>query len=201
MDTFFIIAGGPSAAGLDFEPLKEHGYILGVNDAAFNAHCHGVISMDGRWMRNRWDKLKDSGLDMFFRKSSVGKWLGHPEHDKLKPFWVNCLADGLSEQWHTFYAKNSGFMALQYAYLMKPKRIYLFGFDLTTHQGKEHWYPGYEWRREHKEIKTAKEWAADHDLAAVQCKAQGIEVFNVSQISIITAYPQIEYREVLQCLK
>lgn len=201
-DRIFIIGGGPSARGLDFQKLVGYGYLLGVNDSFLHTPCNGLASMDGRWVFKRSKEIKAAGIDTFLSRRHAEKWMGKGwAWDGVTLLEVDHLQHGMSETHKKIYAKHSGAVALNVAYLARPKEIYLFGFDHTddrkSGEYSEHWYGQYEWRPKRTTYYHMNPWIEDHEVAASQFKKSGIWVFNVSQISKIKAYPKIDFDDVL----
>ncbi len=201
-DVIFIIGGGPSARGLDFDTLKGKGFILAVNDSFLHAPYDAVVSMDGRWMFNRHKQLRDAESRLFASEKHFRKWCGAGwlwPGVSLHP--VEPMKSGMSPYPEVLYAKHSGAMALNIAYLSQPKQVYLFGFDHTGDTKGEHWYANYPWRPVKKSFESMKPWIEDHAHAAKQFERAGIEVFNVSNISKIPDYRRIKYGDIAHHLK
>lgn len=93
--------------------------------------------------------------------------------------------------------RNSGFGALNLAFLMGAKEIYLFGYD---YQPDSYYCPE---RYTHKKPESQAHWptwAKLYDPIAYQFKAAGVAVFNASPTSTITAFPKITLAEAMQRL-
>jgi hypothetical protein len=197
-DNIFIIAGGPSAKGLDFSKIKGRGYIMGVNDSAIHTPCDGVFTMDGLWLKNRWWSIRQMKIDAFARITAFRKHVGlENAWDRLCLYNWEIDKPGMSDSDTCLWGNNSGDVTLNYAYLCKPKRVFLFGFDLTVNS-QEHWYPQYPWRGKVYNDNHFRKWLYAHNARAEQFKNAGIEVYNVSKISKIGAYNKINYKEALE---
>lgn len=195
-DRIFIIGGGPSALGAPFEEMKPHGHLMAVNDSFLHCEADSVVSMDGKWMFNRMAKLVESGLPFYGSLKHFTKWLGPCQYRSgVHLYPMNVHAYGMSETDSMIFGNCSGNMAVNLAYLAKPKEIFLFGLDSCLKQdqpGKaEHWYGNYPWRPERKGFGHMLEWARWHDVARCQFDRAGIKVWNVSQISQIKAYERM----------
>lgn len=193
----FIIGGGPSAKGFDFNRLAGLGSVLAVNDAFRHVPFEAVVSMDGRWMSHRAPELKNRRATLYASRKHFCKWLGDDDAwSSLFLFDVDPYKQGMSDE-NGLYAKHSGAMALNLAYQARPERVYLFGFDHTNQpdagQYSEHWYGTYEWRKPREGFTHMDEWIEDHNHAARQFAAAGIQVFNVSPISRVEAYERMTY--------
>lgn len=159
--------------------------------------------MDGRWISNRAEQLKQANIDTYLSRRHAEKWMGKnwawPE---VRLYEVDHKQSGMSNDPAKLYAKHSGAVALNIAYLSRPKEIYLYGFDHTgdprAGEYSEHWYGQYEWRPKRTTFYHMNPWIEDHEIAARQFKAAGIQIFNVSHISKIKVYPKIDFNDVLK---
>jgi hypothetical protein len=190
MSTAHIIGGGPSAKGLDFSKLR--GTVIGVNDSFFNTRCDYVVSIDGRWMRHRWDKLNACDAPGWLRRDSFEKHVG------LQRAWPSLtlgdckvFENGTGPGLHCLHGNNSGLVALNYSYWMGHRKIFLYGFDMGFMGTQKHWYPDYEWA-----AKGAHMYPAFIDQfkgVAKILEEDGIEVFNVSPGSKLECFKKVTY--------
>lgn len=88
---------------------------------------------------------------------------------------------GLSEDNSCINTGNSGYGALNFAYHLRPKNIYLLGID-----GSMGYF--YDSPKTNRPLTYLK---ALFDSSVPQINARGINVYNVSPNSAITAYPKI----------
>lgn len=200
IENIFIIAGGPSAAGHDYDLYKNKVTMLGVNDGGIKANTPTIVSMDGRWMKNRYDAMQERGVLLIGRRSSFNKHLGPDKENKLCFLLdVDHERGDICQQKWKIHARNSGFMALNFAYYLNPKKIFLFGLDYNM-TGDQYWYPIYEWKNR---VYTGnyKLWRDDCNHAKPVFDAAGIEVYNVSRASMVTAYPRIDFHDIKNILK
>jgi len=98
-------------------------------------------------------------------------------------------ANEFSENWDNIGGNNSASCAMNFAYLARPLAIYLFGFDMTV----SYWYPNYSWNP--KPRRGLGHWVKQFDRARSQCDFQGIEVINVSDVSLIKAFKTVTPKE------
>lgn len=203
--TLFIVAGGPSVKGLDLHILKDFGTVIGVNDSAFHVPCNIAFTMDGLWLKNRWEQVKGMGIDLVARQTAFRKHVGM-EHQWDRCHLYEFLPDKerFSETPDALTGANSGSVALNYAYLCRPKQVFLFGYDLTTDPAKgfacDHWYGDYPWGKR-KTTQGYTGWIDAHVNYKRQFDAQGIAVYNVSPISRIHSYPKVSFNEMIRALR
>lgn len=199
-----IVAGGWSAANCDLKKLR--GRVIAVNDAArfLPRHCDIVVSMDRLWTEARWKWLVKREAPTWIRASAlqniptaelekavhVNRWLIRFCCDHQSTLLVD--RDEYSEP--TLNGTNTGMCALNLAYQLRPKTIYLIGFDMNrSPQGRAYWHANYPWASYNGATSNGKymDWAQQFDVAAEQCKRANIEVLNVSKTSSITAFRRI----------
>ncbi len=137
-----VIGGGPSAQGVNFHALS--GYFIAVNDAFRHAPHDLVVSIDGRWMGNRWRELV--GKRCWLRADSYEKHTEGQTWDGLTLGECAVFEPPPGDGLHRIHANNSGLAAIVIAYWLGFKTIYGYGFDNSIPLGSEkHWYPEYEW--------------------------------------------------------
>ena len=187
--TIHIIGGGPSAKGIPFEELK--GPIIGANDSFFNAPCDWVVSIDGRWMRHRWERLKSTNAKAWLREDSYIKHVGNHSWPNLMlgkcQVWEEAPGPGLN----CLNGNNSGLVALCFGYWMfAPKRVFLYGFDMSF-TGKKHWFPEYEWAAKGNGMYPA--FIAQFERLSCRLKAENIDVYNVCPESKLPYFKKVNY--------
>jgi len=140
-DVIFVVAGGPSLIGFDFERLRGKGRVLCVNDAFRSVpFADWVFSSDWRWFVRRRKELLRSKLKIkgFFAVQEKHKFF-----DPQFYFFKRSRESGFSVIADTVHVgRTSGFGALNLAFLFNPRKICLLGFD---YKGNDHFYPAYEW--------------------------------------------------------
>ena len=193
-DLISVVGGGPSAGLVD--PNKFPGLVIGVNSALEYARCDILVSMDRLWVEHNWDLLRVTHLPSFIRKSALrncqGSWEG------LVPFDCDHLTETFSDEAGRLNGFNSGYCALNLAYQLRPKRVYLFGFDMKRREGKVYWWPHYPWRPTGGTSPGLyKRWAARFNKTPPQFKSVGIEVINGCEDSAIAAFKRVDPRTLI----
>lgn len=200
VETISVIASGPSAAAVDL--ARAGGYLIGVNDAAL--HClrpvDAVVSMDRLWTEHRWDWLVHRCGPTWLRRSAVqnvkDRW------DELNVFDCDHLASVFSCVPGHLNGTNSGACALNLAYRLKPRRVFLIGFDMKRDvpRARAYWHAPHEWADPRGSTTNGKysEWSRQFGWAAQAFRSAGIDVFNVSPSSAIADFPKITPKQYLQ---
>jgi len=192
--TMSIIGGGWSFANVD--PAKLPGHVISVNEAAVLLDpqtIHYGVSMDRLWCEHRYSLLKQRKVLMFGRRAAV-KNLMDWEDQGFVIFDNDHTSIRFSESMGTLNGTNSGMCALNLAYKMRPKLLYLFGFDhCRSPAGKAYWHEPYPWADPMGATKPGKyaEWSRQYDAAAALFKGYGCQVFNVSPQSSIQVFDKI----------
>lgn len=196
-ETICIIGGGTSVRQVDLAALS--GTIIGVNDSAIHApRCDIVVSMDRLWTEYRWPNLCALRRPAWLRRSAVQNIVRWPSQPWLHVFECDHESVEFSERVDALNGTNSGLCAFNLAYVMRPKRIYLLGFDMARNKnGEAYWYPPYPWTTAAGATSGGKyaAWSRQFDAAAAKCRAAGIAVFNCSLHSAIDAFPKLDPRQ------
>lgn len=200
-DRIFIVGGGPSISGMDLTCLKDE-ITIGINKAFFYFDPNIIFSMDRRFWN--WIELAEgnSGFtpeirDRFIEYdhgykvwSTVYPHLFTPDIIRIpalgEKYWGEDLATGIG------HGNNSGFAALNLAYLLGFREIYLLGFDMKGHGGKQKWWhDGYPVVTSdnvyHKFIKRITE------IAAPRLKEAGVKVYNCCPGSGLKCFPYCNF--------
>lgn len=177
MSAITVLAGGWSASDVDMRKLP--GKVIAVNDAAIHApRVDFVVSMDRIWSENRLAQVTKLGKPVWLRESAV-RHLPWREAGCVTAFKCDHTSTSLSILPDTLNGTHSGFCALNLAYLLRPRRLYLVGLDSRPGpKGERHWFADYPWKGGGGS-KPAKitEWSKQYDTAASQLRAAGIDVW------------------------
>lgn len=194
----FILAGGPSLIGFDFERLRGRGRIIAINrafefcpfadilflmDITFYNKCH----VPGRqeWIE-AWNafqgyrvflNIKGRQLEDVFSIKTAGR-----------TGLTNRLQNGLC------HGNHSGHGAINLAFVLAASPIYLLGYDGKFTNGRAHFHDGYgEGRLE----KSYRAFIQDLQRQAAILKKTSTQVFNLNPDSALRAYPFKTIDEVL----
>lgn len=149
------------------------------------------LSMDGRWALHRMAHF--GGIDgtvLYLRRRAVDKLGGFNPllWPRVKPFECDHKTPRFSEWIGQLNGPNSGYCALNLAYILRPEVLYLYGFD---HSGG-HFHPEYEWTQRGEGSRNGprkfQEWASYCDTAAAMFKAAGVNVINTNRNSLIRSF-------------
>lgn len=199
--TAYIIGGGPSLIGFDFDPLRKLPCTIAVKAAAEHlpwARCY--FSMDMHDFAARQSRLDDSGF-------KGERWIACPEKriaempSRSDFHFVkrnNVGLTGLSFDSHELRGFNSGFTALNFAFLRGAQRIVLFGLDFVK---AGYWYDpqSVHWvnaRTLSTGIETRDDYIEkmkqDFTRAAKELQTEGVAVFIWGEASALDCFPRLK---------
>lgn len=195
-DVVTVIASGPSAAAVDL--TRAGGYVIAVNDAAIHCPCQvdAVVSMDRLWTEHRWAWL-------LYRRGPT--WLRRSAVQNLKDRWdelvvFDCDHTTNEPSRTQINGKNSGACALNLALQLKPRRVFLIGFDMRRQLERAYWHAPHEWSHPRGGTTNGKyaEWAGAFAGVARHAAENGVEILNVSPSSAIPDFRKITPQQYLQ---
>jgi len=88
---------------------------------------------------------------------------------------------------------NSGYQAINLAYLLDATRIILIGFDMHNHSGKSHWFG------DHPKAFANSNQDANRYIGAfrtIKPADYGIEILNCSRVTALDAFPRHDLEDV-----
>jgi hypothetical protein len=183
-----VVAGGYSVREIDL--AKIPGYIIAVNDAAlYLPRCDAIVSMDRLWTENRmkWLLANMDGKTVHLREKTVPQELIAQPNVTL--YKCNNTIVHFGPTPSHMNGTNSGYIALNLAYILWPHELNLFGFDMCRGPNNEaHWYPDYPWNTKASSSGKLGEWSRQFDVIAEQFTRKKIAVKNVSSRSRIKQF-------------
>jgi hypothetical protein len=198
----FIVGGGPSLIGFDFERLRGRGRVITINKAFlytpfadvlfFMDHAsfymylkRGLFGVDAL---KTWDEFKGFRVFLNLRGRDV------PDAYSIRSIGRVGLPTSLRHG--LYHGNNSGFGAIGIAICMGADPIYLLGYDLR-HQGKvTHFHGGYN--RHQPEVVMRSYKKGLEELAQLIIRRGGPRVMNLNPDSDLRAFPFSTIDEVLK---
>lgn len=188
--TVYILGGGPSLDGFDFERLKGE-RVIAVNNAYMPGRAPWapvLYFMDWGWYGIHKNALaKWSGLKI----TSADKCKNEPGIKVVR--WRHRL--GLDDD-PRFMTRGtcSGFGAISIAAKLGGKKIILFGFDMRVVDGRHNYH------NEHfREIKTeiyVNNFIRPFESFVKAAEERGIEIINATPGSALPSFPIVDPEEV-----
>lgn len=199
-----IVAGGWSASQLNLERLP--GTIIAVNDSAMYLPKWDIcVSMDRLWAEHRVESLKGRDKAIWLRSSTMANIAKAPP---IVTFNCDHRSTVLAErpaEGHWLNGTHSGFCALNLAYQMRPRDLYLVGFDMALGpRGERHWFPDYPWKNGGgSSALKLREWAFQFKTAYGQLRRAGIFArmagVNTSGVIPFPAISRVDLEKAFQC--
>ena len=147
----FIIGGGPSLKGFDFSKLQDE-LTIGVNAVYQKFDPTILFGMDKRFFDwasgghyGKDDEEKKEFLEKYNNLTAIKLHLNVENSDFKNVYKIDCMGNlGLSISLSNglYHGENSGYAALNLAYILGCNPIYLLGFDMDGDK-KYHWHDGH----------------------------------------------------------
>jgi hypothetical protein len=199
-----VIAGGFSVKSYDLSKLPVGPLYVGVNDAGYHFPCEHVLTMDRLWFEHRYSTISRVPVTKYFWiRKGINKII--PQLDpKVREFACdNEALPLLDAKGMVFNGSNSGTVALNLAYQLSLRNIFLLGYDMQKGPNEEpYWYPPYPWNPTGA-TKPGKYqvWAKEFEEIARQLGNADIKIYNVNHRSKIGAFPTMSFEQMLCQLK
>jgi len=194
----FVVGGGYSVTYVDREKLW--GTVIGINDSGLRLpRVDRIVSMDRKWTEARWYDASDAGIPSLCDRA-LPTWIRRSaiQNIRERPSWLTIFEcdherTDFSDDPARLEGTNSGLVAMNLAYQMRPRRVFLLGFDMSRGpKGEPYWYPPYPWAPNGGTSKGKyREWAHQFTPAYGCFHAAGIRVINVSVTSAIDIFQRI----------
>lgn len=185
----FLVGGGPSLAHFDFELLRGQ-TLIAVNDAALRLPwATALISADRTWIAHREKEVLAFQGERYLVVSE-----GKPRPLSGVIYLRQTTDRGLSSNPGTIHVRgNSGYAALNLAFLKGARQIILLGYDFS--QGHQHWFPKYPWQPSRANETYYQRWAAEFVNTLPQLRQVGVDVINANPASRIEVFPKVSLSE------
>lgn len=199
----FILGGGPSLVGFDFNRLKGQGRIIAVNkafyDCMFADICYFMDASDtsfyglvtggriGPDYKRKWEEFK--GLKFY---------LNIPGRKIEDVYSIRSLGEiGLSKSLKKgmYHGNNSGTGALYLAIILRANPIYLLGIDGKFTKGKSHYHDGYPSKHRENIYKT---FVRQFEHVSRFIHYSNIKIYNLNPNSAVRCFPFKKIDEVLK---
>lgn len=189
----YIIGGGSSLRGFNFDCLVGRNTI-GANEAfrLGPAICSRVLFADWNW----W-KTRKFDLELYAGAGGI-VYSVCPDTERFHLPWLRQLRRGitplLSFRADTLgWNQNTGAAAINLAFLLGARRIFLLGFDMTANpDGQTHWH---RWRGTPTPA-SSYVWFINSMESLAKGLAGRVKVFNVTDGSTkLPWFPKIGFKE------
>ena len=187
--TCYIIGGGPSLAKVDLSILRGRKVILTNNAYQLAPWADFLFFMDKEWIEKHYEHIRKLHCIKFTIMRGTGKY---QQTMNLK-FIERGARNGFSHRKDRLnHGGNSGFCAVNLAYLFGATRIVLVGFDMKA-VNKQH-----NFHNQHKRKMPFSIYQDDYikSFSTLEgCKKFGVEILNATEGSALTYFPFINLEE------
>lgn len=183
--TFVVIASGPSLTAQDCERVRqwrEHGggQVIVINTSYRLAPWADFLyACDAEW----WDK------NIAAVRQEAAAQLLTPSAVAAKRHGLRSIksrrADGLGLE-VVHQGGNSGYQAVNLAFLWGAKRILLLGFDMQHTGGASHWHGDHPWKKGVKP--PVRNWVPRFARLAEDLAREGVEVVNCTRETALQCF-------------
>jgi len=181
----FIIGGGASLKGFDFERLRGKGRIIAIN----RAYEHVPFADIHFFMDNRYYKRvqAEAAWQTFPGRKVYLNVSGYPvSGDVISIPTVGRTGLSKSVSAGLYHGNNSGVGAIGLAYCLGANPIYLLGFDCNKQDGASHFHDGYGAPTSDH---TLEGFVKDIGALAQLLKQAGARVINLNPASAVRCFP------------
>jgi hypothetical protein len=106
--------------------------------------------------------------------------------------WSGVSAPGLGRE-HIHFGNNSGYQAINLAYLFGAAKIILLGFDMHVAAGKIHFFGQHPYHKDGQgpDNNVMARWCNNFVELAQDLKAEGVEVLNATRSTKLEAFKKV----------
>lgn len=188
-DVCYIIGGGPSLKDFDWNKLKGK-HVIAINKAYKVIPWAEVLY----WTDARFYRWNQTDIDSLNCLKITCRNAPQLKHDVI--LLTSSGRDGLDKRPNFIRAgNNSGFAAINVAYHLGVKRIYLLGYDMHSEQGSTHWHEGYGIRHDHNIY--ARNMISNFSGIVDILRNEGVEIWNANPKSAMTYIPKCKLEDAL----
>lgn len=187
-----IIASGTSVTRKDVAAIERTDcFILGVNRAfeiVSSDRLDALYACDQKFWLHYGDQVPGACRKYTLDKGWQDKKL-LAEHRDLTVMQA-LTAEGISTKWPCLCTgQNSGYQALNLAYLLGFREVYLLGYDLKPGPGgKIHWHDDHPKPMHNPKADRLKKWRRHYEDAAPLYRDLGCSVTNLSRETALLCF-------------
>lgn len=193
MTVWFCLASGPSLTPDDVDAVRGRGTVLAINDTIKLAPWADVhYACDVRWWQT-YARLPE--VQTFGGKRVCLKCPGMEPPDGVEPQeWRDGAGLG-TEIIHT--GSNSGYQAINYAYLQGARTIVLLGYDMQLTDGKTHHHGDHPAGLNNPNARTLANWVPKFRKLAQDLRDRGVRVINCTRATALRCFAQMPLERAL----
>ena len=190
--TAVCIASGPSLLDSELELCKDKGFrFIAVNDNYKRAPWAEILyAADSKWWKENKGIKDFNGVKISIEKKSE-------QYGNIKTL-KNLGHSGLSRnRTGLMTGHNSGYQAINLAYLLGAKRILLLGYDMKDGKdGRNHWFGEHKWKSDNFKI-PYNLFLREFPSIAKELKKEGVEVLNLNMNSKLECFKKVRLENIV----
>lgn len=95
------------------------------------------------------------------------------------------------------FGNNSGYQAVNLAYIFGITRMILLGFDMKIRDDKVHFFGDHPYHKKYQgpNSNTMKRWVFNFEQLAYDLKREGVEVLNATRDTALTCFPRVRLED------
>lgn len=192
--SFVVIASGPSLTAEDCDLVRQWrtrggGKVIVINTSYRLAPwADALYACDARWWDDNIAAVREAtSAELWTQEASAAKRHGLQ--------WIKGRrADGLGRD-VVHLGGNSGYQAINLAYIWGARRIILLGFDMQHTGGKGHWHEDHPGKKGVKP--PVRNWVPRFTQLAEDLEREGVLVVNATRQTALKCFPRAALEEVL----
>lgn len=112
--------------------------------------------------------------------------------------WPGVSAHGLGKK-HIHFGNNSGYQAVNLAYLFGATKIILLGYDMHVEAGKIHFFGNHPYHKQGQgpDNSVMQRWCHNFLQLASDLRHEGVEVINATRSTKLTAFTRMTLEDAL----
>jgi len=192
MDTWCVVASGPSLTKEDCELLKDTGWkIIAVNNSwELVPFADVLFACDTSWWNVHIQKVQSEFKGELWTSSRRAREI-HPVK-----FIASEDNPGLNTTGRINLGGNSGYQSINLAYVFGAKRILMLGFDCKPDAtGKAHWFGQHGKGLSQKQ--NFSKWKERYPKLAKDLDKHNIETYNLTRDTALSCFKQMSLEEAI----
>jgi len=182
-----IIGGGPSLTHKDVSLCEGAGLtLLGINNAYQIATLDYLYACDTKWWQAHPDAVKIDAEKYSLKAKPSDKGIKGVKQMQRGE------RQGLSKKWPVLNTSgNSGYQAINLAYLLGYTEMILLGFDMQLTNDRAHWHEDHGNGLSNPVEHTFRNWKRDFKTLYNDLVAENIKVFNATRETALPYFKRV----------
>lgn len=189
MKTWFLLASGPSMSQADADAVRGRGVVVAINNTIRLAPWADILyAGDSTWWKQYGPAVRG------FQGRRVG--LSLPGQHRSVEQLTFRMGAGLGLR-RINHGNNSGYQAINFAYLEGARRIVLLGYDMQHFEGRHHWHEDHPSDMGNFNPGMPELCLPKFTPLAADLTERGVEVINATRRTALTCFKRLPLADVL----